>query len=75
MKLTPDLPQPICSASMVSHLDGGVVLVGGQSGHTILVLLSPIIYKQLFYIEVFSYNPGVAFTNNLQAAFWYENVF
>ena len=31
-----DLPKPICSASMVTHPDGGVVLVGGQSGHIIL---------------------------------------
>ena len=32
----PILPQAIFSASMVEHPDGGVVLIGGQSGPTIL---------------------------------------
>jgi len=32
----PSLPRVISYASMVIHPNGGVILVGGQSGHTLL---------------------------------------
>ncbi len=44
----PTLQKPISYAAMVKHPDGGIVLIGGQSGN---VLLNTIYYLQNAYSE------------------------